>query len=86
MKRCATGEVRCRRARYRVVVMTYVREFAGVGLPETLCVTTTEVHGGVVCREVNVPGFPIIEGFLDSGSYRGGLLCILVPPGGGGRE
>ena len=66
--------------------MTYVGKFIGVGLPETLCVTATEVHGGVVCREVNVSGFPIIQGFLDSSSHRGGLLCILVPPGGGGRE
>ena len=82
MERRANGEVGCRWARYWVVVMTYVGEFTSVGLPETLCVTATEVHGGVVCREVDVPGPPIIEGFLDSSSYRSGLLCTLVPPGG----
>ena len=66
--------------------MTHVGEFAGMGLPKTLCVAAIEIHGGMLGREVNVPGLPIVKGFLDSSSYCGGLLCILVPPGGGGRE
>jgi len=86
MERRATGEMGCRRVRCWVVVMTHVGKFTGVGLPETLCVAAIEVHGGVVHWEANLPGFPIIEGFLDSSSYRGSLLCTLVPPSGGGWE
>jgi len=66
--------------------MTYSGELTGMGLPKALCVTSIKVHNAMLCREVNVPRLPIVEGLLDSGSYRRGLLCTLVLPGGGRRE
>jgi len=66
--------------------MTDVRELAGVGLPETLCITATKVYGGMLYWEGTVPWLPAIEGFLDGGSDCCGLLCTLVLPGWGWWE
>lgn len=86
MERRATVELGCRWARYWLVVTANAGELTSVGLPKALCVTAIEVHGGVLHREVDVSWLPIIEGFLDSSPYRRGLLCTLVPLGGGGWD
>ena len=69
-----------------MIIVAYRGEFIGMGLPKALCVASGQVHGGVLCREANVSGFPNIEGFLNGGSYCGSLLSTLVPPGGGRWE
>ena len=57
-----------------------------MGLPEALCITSAEVHGGVLQWEVNVSRFPIVECFLNGGPYRGGLMRAIVLPSGRRRE
>ena len=66
--------------------MIYAGELAGVGLPEALCVIATKIHRGMVYWEFDVSRSPIIECFLNCGSYRRGLVCTLVLPGGRWRE
>ena len=57
-----------------------------MGLSETLRITATEVHGGVLYREVNLSGPPFIECFLDGGPYRRGILSALILPSRGRRK
>ena len=49
-----------------------------MGLPETLGITPVEVHRGMLEWEVDVSRFPIIQGLLNRGPYRGGLWCTLI--------
>ena len=66
--------------------MAYTGQLTGMGLPKALCVTSIKIHNAMLYREFSVPRLPIVEGLLESDSYRRGFLCTLVPPGGGRWE